>query len=143
MWIREYSKLYPNVKSEDIWKIWTDVNNWPAWHGDLDYCQMSGDFEVGNHFYLKPKGVSPVKITLTDVQAGKNFTDCTKFFGAKMYDTHAMEETPEGLLISHEMIVTGPLKWLWIKLVAQNVFNDVPKEMDALVDLAKRQSAKF
>lgn len=34
-------------------------------------------------------------------------------------------------------VVTGPLKFLWIKLVAQNVADTVPQEMEALVDLAR------
>jgi hypothetical protein len=33
--------------------------------------------------------------------------------------------------------VTGPLKWLWIKLVAQNVADTVPEEMENLVKLAR------
>jgi len=138
MWIRTYSKLYPGVKKEDIWHLWTDINNWTQWHGDLDYCKLEGEFKVGSHFMLKPKGVSPVKIVLTEIHEGKSFTDCTTFFGAKMYDTHAMEETPEGLLLSNKLVVTGPLQWLWIKLVAQNVADTVPDEMDALVNLAKK-----
>lgn len=141
MWTRSYSKIYQGVKASDIWKIWADVNNWPTWHGDLDYCKMEGKFEVGNHFLLKPNGVSAVKIILTEIDEGKSFTDCTRFFGAEMYDTHGMEERPEGLIISHKMVVTGPLKWLWIKLVAQNVFNDVPTEMDALVALARAKNS--
>ena len=140
MWTREYSKLYPGIKSQDIWNIWIDVNNWPTWHGDLDYCKMEGEFAVGNHFFLKPKGVSPVKIIITEIEKGKSFTDCTKFFGAKMYDTHSMVETEGGLLLSHKMVVTGPLKWLWIKLVAQNVFNDVAEEMENLVMLARKNN---
>ena len=40
----------------------------------------------------------------------------TRSFGAKMYDTHAMEETVEGLKFTNKLVVTGPLKWLWIKI---------------------------
>lgn len=138
MWIRTYSKLYPGVKKEDIWHLWTDINNWTQWHGDLDYCKLEGEFKVGNHFMLKPKGVSPVKIVLTEIHEGQSFTDCTTFFGAKMYDTHSMEETPEGLLLSNKLVVIGPLQWLWIKLVAQNVADTVADEMDALANLAKK-----
>lgn len=138
MWIRTYSKLYSGVKKDNIWRLWTDINNWSQWHGDLDYCKLEGDFKVGNHFMLKPKGVSPVKIVLTEINEGKSFTDCTTFFGAKMYDTHSMEETPEGLLLSNKLVVTGPLRWLWIKLVAQHVADTVADEMDALVSLAKK-----
>lgn len=133
------SKIYQDIKKEDIWKIWTDVNNWPSWHGDLDYCKMEGKFAVGNYFFLKPKGVSPVKIVLTEITEGVSFTDCTKFLGAKMYYTHSLEETPEGLKLSNKLLVTGPLKWLWVFLVAKNVANSVPEEMESLVKLAKRK----
>lgn len=141
MWTREYSKTYQGIKKEDIWQIWTDVNNWSSWHGDLDYCKMDGDFKVGNFFLLKPKGAPAVKIELIGIEKNKKFTDCTKFFGAKMYDTHAMEETENGIRLTNKLVVTGLLRFLWIKLVAQNVANTVPQEMDALVELARSKNA--
>ena len=137
MWTRTYSKTFQGLKREDIWRIWTDINNWPTWHGDLDYCKLEGDFKVGNHFFLKPKGFQPVKIVLTEINEGYSFTDCTSFFGAKMYDTHAMEETVDGLKLTNKLVVTGPLKWLWIKLVAQNVADTIAEETESLVKLAR------
>jgi len=137
MWTRTFSKVYYGIDKEDIWRIWIDVNNWPKWHDDLDYCKMDSPFKVGNYFILKPKGVNPVKIVLTEIEEKQKFTDCTSFFGAKMYDTHAMEEKSGGLLLSNTLIVTGPLKWLWIKLVANNVANSVPNEMEALANFAR------
>ena|SRR3990167_3610774 len=137
MWAKTYSKIYQDINKKDIWRIWTDVNNWPAWHSDLDYCKMDGTFTVGNHFMLKPKGVSAVKIELVEIDKDNKFTDCTKFFGARMYDTHAMEETSKGLRLTNTLVVTGLLKFLWIKLVAQNVADTVPQEMDALVKFAR------
>ena len=137
MWTRTYSKTFKNIKKEIIWQIWTDVNNWPKWHGDLEYCKLEGAFVVGNHFMLKPKGVKAFKIALTHIEEGRKFTDCTPFFGAKMYDTHELEETPDGLRLTNTLVVTGPLKFLWIKLVAQNVADSVPHEMEALVELAR------
>lgn len=138
MWTRTHSKVYEGINKEKIWAIWTDVNNWSSWHGDLDYCKLDGPFAVGSFFMLKPKGAPAVKITLTEIIEGKEFTDCTQFFGAKMYDTHKMEETREGLRLSNKLVVTGPLKWLWIKLVAKKVADSVPEEMDALVNLLRK-----
>lgn len=141
MWIRTHSKVYQDVKKEDIWRIWVDVNNWSTWHGDLDYCKMEGPFAAGNHFILKPKGASAVRIELTEIEEGRKFTDCTTFFGAKMYDTHEMEETKEGLLLTNRLVVTGPLTFLWVKLVAQNVAATVPQDMDALVNRVRSHGA--
>lgn len=136
-YIKIYSKTFQNIKRKDIWNIWTDINNWPQWHGDLDYCKLEGSFEEGNYFILKPKGIKPVKIIITKINKGYSFTDCTTFFGAKMYDTHSMEETQNGLKITNKLVVTGPLKWIWIKLVAQNVADTIPEEMESLAKLAR------
>lgn len=137
MWTRTYSKTYEGIKREDIWRIWTDVNSWPTWHDDLDDCKLEGAFAVGHYFMLKPKGMKAVKIKLTKINEGYSFTDCTSFFGANMYDTHAMEETVEGLKLTNTLVVTGPLKWLWIKLVAQNVADTVPAQMESLVKFVR------
>ncbi|MBS0272547.1 MAG: SRPBCC family protein [Proteobacteria bacterium] len=137
MWTKTYSKTFINVRKKDIWRLWTNVNQWDQWHEDLDYCKMEGPFIVGNHFMLKPKGTSPVRIELTEVEEERKFTDRTKFFGAKMYDVHTVEETEEGVRLTNTLIVTGPLKFLWVKLVAQNVAKTVPQDMEALVTLAR------
>lgn len=137
MWKRTYSKTFKNITKEKVWHLWTDVNNWSNWHADLDYCKMEGEFKVGNYFILKPKGVKPVKIMLTEVDEWRSFTDCTAFFGAKMYNTHIIEETVEGLKLTNILVVTGPLKWLWIKLVAQGVAATIADEVEALVRLAQ------
>ena len=108
----------------------------------MDYCKLAGEFEVGNHFMLKPKGHSEVKILLTDITEMQGFTDCTSFFGAKMYDTHSMEETKDGVIISNKLVVTGPLTWLWIALVAKDVAKTIPDENDALVSLARKKAGK-
>ena len=137
MWIRTHTKLYTGIDREKIWNVWADIDNWPKWHSDLEYCKLEGAFKAGSHFILKPKGMRAVKIRLTDVVEGVRFTDCTQFIGAKMCDTHAMEETVDGLLLSNTIVVTGPLQWIWIKLVAQHVADTVVDEMDALVELAR------
>lgn len=137
MWTRSFSKEYQGVKKEEIWKIWLDINNYSTWHSDLDYCKLEGAFEVGNFFRLKPKGAPEVKVFFTEIVDGKKFVDCTHFFGAKMFDTHEIEETTNGIKITNTVSVSGFLKFLWIKLVAQNVANSAPQEMDAVVNLAR------
>jgi hypothetical protein len=100
---------------------------------------MEGQFEAGQEFLLTPKGGSPVKIELTEVTAGKSFTDSASFFGAKMFDCHLIEEQGDGVVLTVTVSVTGPLRWIWVKLVAQNVFDTVPKQLEALVELARKR----
>lgn len=135
MWTKSHSKVYKGVKKEEVWRIWADVNNYIQWHDDLDYCKLEGEFIVGNHFMLKPKGGPAFKVVITELIENKRFTDCTHFFGARMYDIHELEETPEGLRITNTLKVTGWLSFLWIQLVAKQVANSAPKETDKIVEL--------
>lgn len=137
MWVRTVSREYKGVSREDIWKIWVDINNYASWHSDLDYCKFDGEFKVGNYFRLKPKNAPEVKVFLTEIIEGKKFVDCTSFFGAKMFDTHEVEDTKDGVKITNTVSVSGFLRFLWIGLVAKNVANSAPHEMDAVVALAK------
>ncbi len=138
MWVKVHSKEFQDVKKEDIWRIWLDINNYAKWHTDLEYCKLDGPFEVGNFFRLKPHGAPEVKVYFTQIVPGKMFEDCTSFFGAKMYDIHEIEETESGLKITNTIKVTGFLQFLWTKLVAKNVAASAPHEMDAVVALAKK-----
>ncbi len=141
MCIRSHTNVYPGIKKEEIWGTWVDFGNWPAWQNDLEFCTFDSNVEVGNFFTLKLKGGPVFKITLTEIVPGKKFTDCTRFFGAKMYDTHELEEIPEGLRLTNTLWVTGPLKWLWIKLIVKNIADSIPAQTQALVDYVRAQHA--
>lgn len=137
MWTRSFSKTYPGVTASAIWQLWADVNHWPDWDKELEYCQLQGEFVEGKQFILKPKGGPKVKITLSKIITNKQFTDFCKFIGATMYDDHQLEETAEGLRITNTISVTGLLSLIWVKLVAEKVFQSIPQNLDALVALAK------
>ena len=137
MWTKTFSEVYQDVQAKDVWRLWADINNWPAWHADLEGCHLEGAFSVGNTFTLKPKGMKAVQISITEMEEGISFTDCTAFPGAKMFDMHRLEETPKGLCIHNTITVTGPLAWVWIHLVAKKVAHSIPQKVAALVNLAR------
>ncbi len=139
MWIRSHSKVYKDIKKEEIWRLWADVNNYVKWHDDLDYCKLEGPFAVGNYFMLKPKGWPAFKVAIIELIENQKFVDCTNLFGAKMYDIHELQETEEGLRVISTLKVTGLLSFLWVHLVAKHVANSAPKEMEAVVKLARAQ----
>lgn len=137
MWSKSYSKVFKGINKKAVWQLWTDVNNWPKWDQELDYCKMDTAFIEGSQFILKPKGGPNVKIILSEVKPYEKFTDYCKFLGATMYDYHELEETSEGLLIKNTITVTGPLRFIWVNIIAKNVANSIPKNTEALVNLAK------
>jgi hypothetical protein len=137
MWIKSYSKIFQGVKKEAVWRIWAEVDRYPQWHDDLDYCKLHGKFAVGSYFMLKPKGAPMFKVEITEIMENTKFVDCTRFWGAKMFDIHELEETSNGLLIKNTIKVTGLLSYLWVGLVAKKVASSAPREMESTVKLAR------
>jgi polyketide cyclase/dehydrase/lipid transport protein len=135
MWTKSHSVVTKKVTKEQMWKLFADVNNWHTWDEGIESAHLDGKFETGNHFYLKPKGGPKVKVELLEMTVNKSFLDVTNFPGARMYDNHQFEETPEGLKITNTISVKGILAFVWIKLVAQNIVKalpvDIPKQIEA------------
>lgn len=137
-WTRSNSITTKKVTKEQMWKLFEDVNNWHTWDKGTEYAKMEGKFEAGNYFLLKPKGGPQVKVTLIKVIKTKKFVDVTAFPLAKMYDEHLFEAKSEGLKITNTISVKGPLAFLWIKLVAQNIVKNLPEDSKRQIEAASK-----
>jgi hypothetical protein len=138
MWTKSHSIVTKEVTKEQLWKLFTNVNDWHCWDEGIEYAQMVGKFEKGNHFFLKPKKGPKVKIELAEVIENRKFVDLTKFPLAKMYGEHTFDETPDGLKITTTMKVEGPLGFLWRKIVAEDIANAMPEEMVHQIQYASK-----
>ncbi|MEP6619307.1 MAG: SRPBCC family protein [bacterium] len=132
-WEREYTVVVPDVTRAEIWNAWRDVNGWHRWDTDIEYARMDGPFEAGQQFTLKPKGGPRVQITFERVEPMVAYTDFTRFPLARMWGIHEMHETERGLELRCCIRVTGPLSFLWRKLVAEGVVNGLEQQTRQLI----------
>lgn len=137
MWTKSYSITTTKVTKEQMWKLWSDVNNWTTWDNSIDFALLNGKFEAGNFYIFQPKGSSKMKIEIYETVENFKFTDLTNFPLAKMYGEHTFEETANGLKITTTMKVVGILSFLWIKLVAQKIVDDLPNDMQQQIKAAQ------
>ena len=137
MWIEKYSKNYPGLNKEAVWKVWSDVNNWPEWDEDLEWAELEEPFAPKCRYKLKPKKGRVQKISLTSFTDGHSFTERRKLIGGQIFTIHDLEETSSGLTIINKIIVTGWLKFLWIRLIANKAASRAYEKTEALVERAK------
>ena len=137
MWSRSHSIVTHEVTKEQMWKLFADVNHWHTWDAGVEYAQLEGKFEQGNHFMFQPKGGPKLKIGIVEATENKSFTDYTKFPLAKMYGEHTFEETPNGLKLTTTMTVKGILSFLWVKIVAQKIVDTLQEDMLQQIKTAK------
>lgn len=138
MWTRSHSITTKEVTKEQMWKLFTDVNNWHKWDTGIDYTKMEGKFEKGNLIELKPKKGPKAKIELIEVIENKKFLSVSKFPLAEMYFDHLLEETVDGLKITQTITMNGLLGFLWVKIVAQDIVNNLPMGMQEQVKYASK-----
>ncbi|MCL1665884.1 SRPBCC family protein [Elizabethkingia ursingii] len=138
MWRKSYSIITKEVTKEQIWKLTTDINNWKNWDNSVEDSKLLGDFKVGSLFILKPKGGPKVKIKLVEIEPNKKFTDLTEFPLAKMYGEHLYEETRDGLKITVTMTVKGLLSFVWVRLVAKDIVNNLVDDIANQIKNAKK-----
>ena len=137
MWSRTYSKKVQGLKAEQVWKVWTDLNQWHTWQSDIEYAKLEGEFKVGNTFLLKPKGGPKVNIEIIKVEPNRQFTDLTRFPGAKMYGSHEFVIHGDELEIKTTMSIEGPLSFVWRKIVTEDVANGMMEQTEHLIEKAK------
>ncbi len=138
MWKKSHTIVTTEVTKEQMWKLFADINNWHTWDKGIEFAQLEGKFEKGNHFMFQPKGGPKLKIGIVEAIENQNFTDFTKFPLAKMYGEHMFEDTPEGLKITTTMTVHGILSFLWVKLVAKKIVEALPSDMQDQIKAAAK-----
>lgn len=137
MWSKTYSVTTDEVTREQMWKLFTDVNSWHIWDSGVENAQLNGQFEQGNHILLKPKNGPKIKIVLSKVVEKQLFITASSFPLGKIYHQHLFVETSDGLRISYTITVKGVLSFLWVKLIAQNLFNSISKDVVKQINIAK------
>jgi len=137
MWSKTYIQKVSGLNAEQLWKVWTDVNQWHTWQDDIEYAKLDGEFSAGQSISFKPKGGSEIKIELTRVEPNQTFVDLTRFPLAKMYDTHEIIEQGGQLEVKTTISMDGILAPLWRKLVAEEIANSLKAQTERLIERAK------
>lgn len=143
MWTGSHSERVSGLSAEKLWTVWTDVNRWNEWQDDLEFARLEGEFREGATFALRPKGGPNVKVQLVTVKPNASFTDLTRFPLAQMTGAHDVVRVGNELELRTTMTVTGPLSFLWSRLVAKGIVAGLPKQMQALIARARAPEAQL
>jgi hypothetical protein len=137
MFSHSYSATVSGVTCEQIWSVWSDVNQWHRWQDDIEFARLDQPFRSGSTFDFRPKGGPTMKIELTEVVPGTAFTDLTRFPLARMLDAHELVERTGAVEVRTTITLTGPLAFLWRRLVVDKIVRELPQQTARLVQCAR------
>ena len=136
MWSSHHT-IVTDVAKEAIWQIWADVDNWRLWDEAVEACELSGEFKTGARFTLKPVGGPAVAGVVTDCQPNRSFADVTSLPLAKMEFVHELVDVAGGVQLTHGVNISGPLSFVWARVIGKKTVAGLPSAMNNLVRLAK------
>ncbi|NOU46899.1 MAG: polyketide cyclase [Bacteroidales bacterium] len=139
MWTKSHSIVTNEATKEQMWKLFTDINNWHVWNNEIEFAKLEGNVEAGNHYLIQPKNGRIVKVKLLEVVENKHCLECGEFPLATMYYDHFMEETANGLKITNTITVKGLLGFLWVQLVVKKIANTMAAHVQQQIKVASKR----
>jgi hypothetical protein len=119
-----------------IFERWADVATWPQWNADTEWVRLDGAFTQGGTGVLKPKGGPKVKFViekLTDTE----FVDVSRLAGARLTFNHRVIPTTDGCVVDVAIEMSGPLGWLWSRILGKGLAASVQPDLEALARAAE------
>lgn len=137
MWKTEVSHKTTATK-EQIWKLWLDVQNWNKWDSEVESSKLFGQFQVGTMGTLKSLNGPKAKFQITEITNLKSFTSRSFLPLCKMDFIHTMTETQKGLIITHKIVMTGFMTFLFSKVIGNKIKVGLPVAVERLIQLAEK-----
>lgn len=137
MWTTEVT-LKTKATKEQIWKLWSDVPNWNVWDKEVETAGLFGEFKTGTKGFLKPAGGPQTKFEMIECTNFKSFTDRSFLPLCKMDFIHTLTETNGGTDITHKVIMTGFMTFLFSKIIGSKIEAGLPVAVEKLIELAEK-----
>ncbi len=143
MWSVEHTER-TTATSEAVWAIWEDVDGWPRWDGAVAGCRLDGPFAVGTRGTLSLQHGRDVPFLMTEVRRLDGFADVTRLPLARLRFVHELTDDGEdGLLVTHRVEITGPLGFVFARVIGPDIERDLPASVHELVRLAQQPAARL
>ena len=135
MWEFSHSVITQKT-AEQIWRLYASPETWHTWDHEAEWAKLNGPFATGSTIIFKPKGASTVATTIAHCDLYKRVTNATKLPLAMLVFDHTMEQTEAGLCVTHSIKISGPLSFIWKRVIGYKIATGLPSSMQNLVAAA-------
>jgi hypothetical protein len=123
-----------------IFALWADINHWAEHDQGIEWAKLVEDFAEGSAYTIKPKGGPKVNATILTIVPDKKFVDVSHLFGAKLQFDHTVSKDDRTTTVTVTMTLSGPLAWLWAKILGSNQQADLEQATKNLIAKAEQAS---
>ena len=111
-----------NAPIEKVWKIQTDINNWPKWQKEISSAQLTGELKKGTAFRWKVMGMN-ITSELQEVEKNKTIGWTGNSIGMNAIHFWYFEKQGNKTKVTTEESLSGWLPKI-IKIFKPNFLNE-------------------
>jgi hypothetical protein len=123
-----------------VFALWADINHWADHDQGIEWAKLEEDFAEGSKCTIKPKGGPKVSATILTIVPNEKFVDVSHLFGAKLQFDHIITQNDHFTTVAVTMTLSGPLTWLWAKILGKNQQADLEQATHNLITKAEKTS---
>jgi uncharacterized protein YndB with AHSA1/START domain len=117
----------------EVWKVWTDVPNWPRWDPSKEMVRLDGPFAPGTSGWAKQRGNLGGTFTITAVEPDKRWTsECPVPLGKIVFDHLIEPRAGGGVTVTKTVEVHGGFAPLFRVMLAAKMRADITRSFTAL-----------
>ncbi|RAP32448.1 hypothetical protein DID75_04965 [Candidatus Marinamargulisbacteria bacterium SCGC AG-410-N11] len=134
--------LKTKASTKAIWKVWQNVEDWPGWDKELEWVTIDGPFIEGQTGKIKPKGSPVSSFKITTCVPFKQCTSVSKLPLTQLIFDHYVKFENGETLITHQILMKGPLSWLFNKLIGPKLKKGLDEAVRHLIQKAENSEGK-
>jgi len=126
-----------NAWPDVVFAKYVNVAAWHLWDADVKSASLCGAFEVGHEGELEPANGPKAGFKLVEVGHDKSFISETKLPLCVMRFEHLLEKAGESTKVIHRVNFSGPLTFLWGRLIGSQIRKGLPSALSGLKTLCE------
>ena len=107
------------LQPAQLFRAIADIGRWPEWDRELEATTIDGPVRDGARFTLKPNGGPEVAMLVEAADAPGRFADVALLPLARLRTVHEFTACGAGTAVRTTIEVTGPLAFLWDRIVVR------------------------
>ena len=127
-----------NASKETIFAHYADVANWPIWDKEVKAVTLGG-LDLGSRGSLQPRSGPRAMITISALTPNTSFTVTSKLPWCKMQFCHELTSTGETTKATHSVGFSGPLAFLFRRLIGREIERALPATLQGLKDVSEQR----
>lgn len=135
-WVTEASAVTA-AAPEQVWALWVDVAGWSSWDQTVERAELDGPFEQGARGLLKPAGGPATRFTITELTPNRSFSNRASLPLGSLEFSHTLTPGADGTRIVHRVTMTGPLTFVFRRLVGAGIARGLPSVVESLARFAE------